>query len=90
MVCGLGPDLCGSSNCLSSCDQKSECDPGWSVERSTKEKCALNVCCSKFGVCGDSIVKKPSAAAGGTSTNQKTIGEPRFVVVCMNTNVGPC
>ena len=27
-VCGLGPDFCGDG-CISTCDYKSECDPGW-------------------------------------------------------------
>uniref|UniRef100_A0A0W0FIV2 Chitin-binding type-1 domain-containing protein n=1 Tax=Moniliophthora roreri TaxID=221103 RepID=A0A0W0FIV2_MONRR len=26
-VCGLGPDYCSAENCVSSCDQKSDCDP---------------------------------------------------------------
>ncbi|MCJ1270850.1 hypothetical protein MMC22_010747 [Lobaria immixta] len=46
---------------------------------STKQKCPLNVCCSKFGFCGTTkdfcgtaTVKKPSS--GGSSSNQRTIG----------------
>jgi chitinase len=49
-VCGLGPTFCGPGNCTSSCDQKSDCDPGWGAEWSSAEKCPLNVCCSKFGM----------------------------------------
>lgn len=29
--CGFGPDFCGET-CLSTCDRKSECDPGWGTE----------------------------------------------------------
>lgn len=48
-VCGLGPSYCAPANCTSSCDQKSDCDPGWGPQWSSSEKCPLNVCCSKFG-----------------------------------------
>ena len=48
-VCGLGPSYCAPENCTSSCDQRSECDPGWGAQWSAREKCPLNVCCSKFG-----------------------------------------
>jgi chitinase len=30
-VCGLGPDFCGDT-CISNCDSKSECNPGWGME----------------------------------------------------------
>ncbi|EFR04224.1 chitotriosidase-1 [Nannizzia gypsea CBS 118893] len=50
-VCGLGPKFCGPG-CTSSCDSKSECDPGWGKKWSSSEKRPLNVCCSKFGFCG--------------------------------------
>ncbi|KAF2134779.1 glycoside hydrolase family 18 protein [Dothidotthia symphoricarpi CBS 119687] len=79
-VCGLGPDYCSTANCTSTCDQKSECDPGWGATWSTREKCPLNVCCSKFGFCGttaefcgDKKVKQPSCK-GGKSASQKIIG----------------
>ncbi|KAJ6559056.1 putative class V chitinase [Mycena vulgaris] len=79
-VCGLGPTFCGPGNCTSSCDQKSDCDPGWGAEWSSAEKCPLNVCCSKFGFCGttsefcgDQTVTEPSCL-GGSSSNQRTIG----------------
>ena len=54
-VCGLGPTFCGAGNCTSSCDYKSDCDPGWGAQWSNAEKCPLNVCCSKFGFCGISF-----------------------------------
>ncbi|RAH52514.1 glycoside hydrolase [Aspergillus piperis CBS 112811] len=78
-VCGLGPDFCGTGNCTSSCDAKSECDPGWGSEWSTAEKCPLNVCCSKYGFCGttsdfcgNKTVKKPSCS--GSSADGRSIG----------------
>ncbi|PYH28142.1 glycoside hydrolase [Aspergillus neoniger CBS 115656] len=78
-VCGLGPDFCGTGNCTSSCDAKSECDPGWGSERSTAEKCPLNVCCSKYGFCGttsdfcgNKTVEKPSCS--GSSVDGRSIG----------------
>ncbi|KAF7505727.1 hypothetical protein GJ744_000493 [Endocarpon pusillum] len=77
-VCGLGPDFCGSS-CISTCDYKSECDPGWGAQWSAAETCPLNVCCSKFGFCGTTSefcgtkkVTKPSCS--GTSSNKRSIG----------------
>ncbi|KAJ7653279.1 putative class V chitinase [Mycena polygramma] len=79
-VCGLGPTFCGQGNCTSSCDQKSDCDPGWGPQWSTAEKCPLNVCCSQFGFCGttsdfcgNATVTEPSCS-GGSSSNQRTIG----------------
>lgn len=48
-VCGLGPDYCAPKNCISSCDQRSECDPEWGAQWSSAGKCPLNVCCSKYG-----------------------------------------
>lgn len=78
-VCGLGPTFCGSGNCTSSCDQKSQCDPGWGSQWSTAEKCPLNVCCSQFGFCGtgsqfcgaNDHVNVPSCS--GLSATQRTI-----------------
>lgn len=50
-VCGLGPKFCGDK-CTSSCDYKSECDPGWGPKWSNATECPLKVCCSEFGFCG--------------------------------------
>ncbi|KAJ5735165.1 glycoside hydrolase family 18 protein [Penicillium malachiteum] len=79
-VCGLGPDFCGSDVCISSCDAKSDCDPGWGSEWSTAETCPLNVCCSKFGFCGttsefcgNTTVTQPSCSSG-TSASNRIIG----------------
>ncbi|KAG7049801.1 glycoside hydrolase family 18 protein [Colletotrichum scovillei] len=79
-VCGLGPSYCAPANCTSSCGAKSECDPGWGSAWSQREKCPLNVCCSKFGFCGttkefcgDKKVKAPSCP-GGSSAGKRVIG----------------
>ncbi|KKK25249.1 hypothetical protein ARAM_003184 [Aspergillus rambellii] len=76
----LGPEFCGSDVCISSCDAKSECDPGWGSEWSSKESCPLNVCCSKYGFCGttsefcgNKTVKQPSCSSG-SSASQKVVG----------------
>lgn len=53
-ISGMGPEFCAPGNCTSSCDQKSECDPGWGAQWSQAENCPLNVCCSKYGFCGQS------------------------------------
>ncbi|QIW94573.1 hypothetical protein AMS68_000091 [Peltaster fructicola] len=78
-VCGLGPEFCAADKCQSSCDAKSECDPGWGSQWSTKETCPLNVCCSKYGFCGttqefcgDKKVNEPSCS--GNSAGQRVIG----------------
>lgn len=75
----MGPDFCGKS-CISSCDEKSECDPGWGIEWSQAGKCPLNVCCSEFGFCGTAegfcqgkTVASPQCP-GGKSADQKLIG----------------
>ncbi|ROV91006.1 hypothetical protein VSDG_07707 [Cytospora chrysosperma] len=81
LVCGLGPSYCGAGNCTSSCDAKSDCDPGWGSEWSSAESCPLNVCCSEYGFCGttslfcgtDDKVDTPSCT-GGSSASQKIIG----------------
>lgn len=77
--CGLGPDSCGPENCISNCDRKSDCDPGWGAKWSTTKSCPLNVCCSKFGFCGTTsdfcgnvTVKSPSCS--GSSSSKRTIG----------------
>lgn len=66
--------------CYSSCDYKSECDPGWGMEWSNASTCPLNVCCSDFGFCGTTAdfcngktVTSPWCP-GGTSANEKVIG----------------
>lgn len=68
-VCSFGPTSCAPDKCESDCDRKSECDPGWGAEWSQKEKCPLNVCCSKYGFCGSTEefcgskkVKSPSCS----------------------------
>ncbi|RDB25300.1 Chitotriosidase-1 [Hypsizygus marmoreus] len=77
--CGLGPESCGPENCISNCDRKSDCDPGWGSQWSNAESCPLNVCCSKFGFCGttqefcgDVAVTAPSCS--GSSSSKRTIG----------------
>ncbi|KAF9887254.1 hypothetical protein FE257_010382 [Aspergillus nanangensis] len=76
--CGFGPEFCGKG-CTSSCDKKSECDPGWGKEWAVNPTCPLNVCCSKFGFCGttkdfcgDKQVVSPECK--GNSATAKTIG----------------
>ena len=77
--CGLGPDSCGPANCISNCDRKSDCDPGWGAKWSAQESCPLNVCCSKYGFCGttpefcgNKTVTSPSCS--GSSSSKRTIG----------------
>ncbi|KAJ2907324.1 hypothetical protein MKZ38_003180 [Zalerion maritima] len=79
-VCGLGPDFCGEG-CTSTCDYKSECDPGWGMEWSNATTCPLNVCCSKFGFCGmtESFCGGPLSAvpqcdSAAKSSDKRTIG----------------
>ncbi|KAJ0418206.1 glycoside hydrolase superfamily [Aspergillus carlsbadensis] len=50
--CGHGPEFCAPENCVSGCESKSECDPGFGGKWSDSSKCPLNVCCSDFGFCG--------------------------------------
>ncbi|EEP82318.1 conserved hypothetical protein [Uncinocarpus reesii 1704] len=78
-VCGLGPDFCGDG-CISTCNEKSECDPGWGAEWSLASNCPLNVCCSRFGFCGTTvdfcegkIVSSPQCP-GGKSADKRLIG----------------
>ncbi|OBT71283.1 hypothetical protein VF21_09607 [Pseudogymnoascus sp. 05NY08] len=66
-------------NCTSTCDEKSECDPGWGSKWSTAEKCPLNVCCSEYGFCGTTpdfcqgnVPTSPSCS--GSSSDARTIG----------------
>src|SRR5690349_3221673 len=57
--------------CQSTCDRKSQCNPGWnSSEFSEGNKCPLNVCCSEHGYCGyteqfckDDQVERPKCSA---------------------------
>ncbi|KAI4591932.1 hypothetical protein KJ359_012063 [Pestalotiopsis sp. 9143b] len=79
-VCGLGPDFCGDG-CTSTCDYKSECDPGWGIEWSNRADCPLNVCCSDFGFCGTTsdfckgvVVSSPECDISAGSSNGRTIG----------------
>ncbi|KAF9876847.1 hypothetical protein CkaCkLH20_05693 [Colletotrichum karsti] len=80
-VCGAGPDFCGADVCHSQCSWKSECDPGWGAAWSNASSCPLEVCCSDFGFCGTTedfcngrVVSKPECAAGGRSSDARTIG----------------
>ncbi|CAG8236650.1 unnamed protein product [Penicillium salamii] len=82
-VCGLGPDFCGSDNCVSSCDYKSECDPGWGIKWSNASTCPLNVCCSDYGFCGTPLTAIPILISGliftGTTSEfcgSKTVTSP--------------
>ncbi|KAK6193541.1 hypothetical protein LQW54_012346 [Pestalotiopsis sp. IQ-011] len=68
-----------SDGCLSTCDRKADCNPGWdSSEFSNAEKCPLNVCCSDYGFCGtteefcgdDDTVKRPSCSVGDTEVTR--------------------
>jgi chitinase len=76
----MGPDFCGPGNCTSTCDAKSECDPGgWGPQYASAESCPLNVCCSQYGFCGTtadfcgtSTVTEPSCS--GSSASLRTIG----------------
>ncbi|KAL5363196.1 putative class V chitinase [Aspergillus floccosus] len=77
-VCGLGPKFCGDS-CISNCDRKSDCNPGWGMEWSQADKCPLNVCCSEYGFCGttedfcgNKTVESPTCS--GSSASKRTIG----------------
>ncbi|RDW81627.1 uncharacterized protein DSM5745_05184 [Aspergillus mulundensis] len=76
----MGPDYCGPENCVSSCNQKSECDPGdWGTEYANATTCPLNVCCSKYGFCGTTEefcgskkVKRPSCKSNRST--QRVVG----------------
>jgi chitinase len=77
--CGLGPDSCGPTNCISNCDRKSDCDPGWGAQWSATETCPLNVCCSKYGFCGTTSdfcgsVTVTAPSCSGSSSSKRTIG----------------
>ncbi|KAK8048785.1 chitinase [Apiospora phragmitis] len=75
----MGPKFCGEG-CISSCGEKSECNPGWGMQWSNASTCPLNVCCSDYGFCGTTelfcngkTVASPQCP-GGTSADQKLIG----------------
>ncbi|KAK0391598.1 hypothetical protein NLU13_1098 [Sarocladium strictum] len=73
--CGYGPDYCGKG-CQSTCDRKSQCNPGWkSTEFSEGDKCPLNVCCSKHGFCGytEDFCKDDKVQRPKCSPNEKPI-----------------
>ncbi|KAI5455806.1 chitinase [Mariannaea sp. PMI_226] len=67
-----------SKGCQGTCDQKSDCNPGWKETIYSKfDKCPLNVCCSKSGFCGyteefckDDKVKRPSCSIGNTPVSR--------------------
>ncbi|KAL2211280.1 chitinase [Sarocladium strictum] len=69
---GLIVLACISTGCQSTCDRKSQCNPGWSSSRfSEQDDCPLNVCCSEHGFCGytdefckDDKVDRPSCSNG--------------------------
>jgi chitinase len=76
----MGPKFCGKG-CTSTCDQKSECNPGWGIEWSKADKCPLNVCCSEFGFCGTTsdfcggaVISSPECLVSGKSSNKRTVG----------------
>jgi len=76
----MGPTFCGPGNCTSTCNAKSECDPGWGAEWSQQSVCPLNVCCSPFGFCGTTqdfcqgkTIPQPECP-GGHSADQRLIG----------------
>lgn len=79
-VCGLGPEFCKKPACYSTCDQKSECDPGgWGPEWTNATECPLKVCCSKHGFCGTTVdfcegKVVPNPQCGGKSSDKRTIG----------------
>lgn len=62
--------------CQSTCDRKSQCNPGWEGDQFSEwSTCPLNVCCSKHGFCGftdefcgDNEVKRPSCSKDKTVT----------------------
>ncbi|KAK2760017.1 hypothetical protein FQN54_002753 [Arachnomyces sp. PD_36] len=59
-VCGLGPDFCGEG-CTSTCDYKSECDPG-----------EFGFCGTTADFCHGVAV--PSPECSGRTADQRTIG----------------
>lgn len=69
---------CGD-DCVSGCDRKSYCDPGFGPEWAEVPNCPLNVCCSKYGFCGtteefcgDEKVTRPSCSKD--SSLQRVVG----------------
>lgn len=79
-VCGLGPDFCGT-DCHSTCDYKSECDPGWGSQWSNATECPLDVCCSEYGFCGTTadfcggaVVPSPQCSQDQRTSDKRTIG----------------
>lgn len=76
----MGPKYCGK-DCTSTCNYKSECDPGWGMKWSNASACPLNVCCSEFGFCGTTeefckgeLVSSPQCDPGRNSSHRRTIG----------------
>ena len=69
---------CGD-DCVSGCDRKSYCDPGFGPDWAEVPNCPLNVCCSKYGFCGttkefcgDKTVTRPSCSKDGNL--QRVVG----------------
>ncbi|KAK1979246.1 family 18 glycosyl hydrolase [Colletotrichum cereale] len=80
--CGLGPDYCSKSACVSNCDRKAECDPGgYGEDYVLKTTCPLNVCCSQYGYCGTTEkfcgtkkIDRPSCAVEESSRFKRVVG----------------
>ncbi|KAK3333760.1 hypothetical protein B0T19DRAFT_459130 [Cercophora scortea] len=79
-VYGMGPTFCGAS-CISECDSKSECNPGWGLQWSNSSLCPLNVCCSNFGFCGTTpsfcnniLATSPQCSQEQRTSDARTIG----------------
>lgn len=78
--CGYGPDFCAATNCTSSCNVKSQCDPGgWGSQYSESSVCPLKVCCSPYGFCGTTTEfcgskTVPEPSCSGSSATGRTIG----------------
>lgn len=52
--CGYGKDYCGDG-CVSNCDAAAECGKH---ARPSGKRCPLNTCCSEYGFCGTTEVRK--------------------------------
>ncbi|QPH06424.1 hypothetical protein C2857_004887 [Epichloe festucae Fl1] len=72
-VCGMGSKYCSEENYISTCDAKSECDPGWGEEWSARTRCPLNVCCAEYGACRTTQVfcGDGKISPGDTSANKR-------------------
>ncbi|KAF3278210.1 hypothetical protein TWF970_004662 [Orbilia oligospora] len=79
--CGYGPTSCSAENCISDCDRKSACNPGWGMQWSASQNCPLNVCCSPFGFCGttpefcgSNVIASPSCPISKRTSAKRTVG----------------